>query len=307
MRIESKVHLRSALFSATLLLAIVSGSLVFGQTPQAPSTAPVDTIPYSRQKIDDLVNVSGVAKSTNEHVGASTVAGIKTYLWKESDTHRVYFFERNKQLFGEYREETFAKNSHIEQRTEYYLLNWQTRGKPQDDAATDLPFTRKTERFTWDKDVCTGSVVEWQHTWRARADGALLKSTPPVTVKMSRSPVTVKVPAELMPDKDATYSIAFRRKPADFERDFLHLDKDGLIGMTAVLNGDILNRSSMEVKEGKATATLEWPADAPDFQLDLIESVRNPPMYQMMYTSTTKGTMNLKALPADGTPIIFTP
>jgi hypothetical protein len=58
----------------------------------------------------------------------------------------------------------------MEERTEYYLVNWQTRGRPQDDT-TDLPFTRKTEHFTWDKDFCTGSTVEWQHTWRTKADG----------------------------------------------------------------------------------------------------------------------------------------
>ena len=231
------------------------------------------------------------------------MAGVTTYLWKESDTRQVYFFERGNQLYGEYRAEALDKNGRIEECTEYYLVNWQNRGRPQDDT-DDLPFTRKTERFDWDKSFCTGSTVERQHTWRSKADGTLLKSTPAQTIKMVRRLVTIEVPAELRPNQEARYFIEAMRPPADFERDFLHVDGGG-VGMFATLDGDILERASRPLKEGTLTATLEWPADAPAFWLKLNESVRNPPTYQLAYRSTIKATMNLKAPPANDKAIVF--
>src|SRR6185295_7949023 len=131
-----------------------------------------------RDKLAALVQVSGEAKPSSRRTAATSFVGVKSYLWQESDTHSVYIIERNDQIFGEYCSETFDKTGHILERTEYYLLNWQIRGRPQDDAkdAKDLPFTRKTEHFNWEKDVCTGSTVQWQRSWRSKADGALVNS-----------------------------------------------------------------------------------------------------------------------------------
>ena len=125
---------------------------------------------------------------------------------------------------------------------------------------------------------------------------------------MVRAPVTVEIPVELMSTKDAIYSIIATRNAADFERDFRNVDKKGdTVGMVAVLDGGILNGASMKVQDGKASATLEWPVGAPAFRLELSEAVRNPPMYQAAYTARTIATMELRAPPADGKPILFKP
>jgi hypothetical protein len=124
---------------------------------------------------------------------------------------------------------------------------------------------------------------------------------------MVRGLVALGAPADLMPNQQARYSITAKRKPADFERGFLHVEKDGTIGMIAVPDGDILNRGFMLLRDGKATATLEWPADAPAFRLELVEAVRNPPMYQLAYSTATKAVMVLKALREGGKPILFKP
>jgi hypothetical protein len=63
--------------------------------------------------------------------------------------------------------------------------------------------------------------------------------------------VVVEVPADLMPNQQARNSITAKRKPADFERDFLHLEKDGTTGMIAVLDGDILNRGFPSGRRGR--------------------------------------------------------
>jgi hypothetical protein len=186
---------------------------------------------------------------------------------------------------------------------------WRTRGNPPNET-DDLPFTRRTERFTWEKDQCTGSTVEWQHAWRAKADGTLLKSEPAQTITMVRGPITIEVPPELTPNKDAVYHVVARRKPVGFEPEFRRLDDRGTISTAASMDAtgiDTSDGGEMKLTNGTASTTLEWPASAPALELVLMESVRNPPGVSLAFTRSVKARMPLSAVPADGKHVLFKP
>jgi hypothetical protein len=308
--------LRSNGFAALLIAAAMafpgSHQLTSAQSPPAapaPATKPAEDTPYNRKQLSDLVYVSKKAERSHRGMGASNMAGVKDYLWQESPTHAVYIIERNDDVYGEYCSETVDNALRILERTEYYLLNWQTRGKPQDDAkdAKELPYTRKTERFHWEDGICTGSTVEWQRTWRSKTDWTIVKSTPPLTFNMVRSTITVTIPPELMTLPGAEYTVGLRRTPTKFERDFMHVDGDDKVGAVAVLNGDFLNRTGAAVKDGKATVQIEWSPDDPAIWVDLAESVRNPPMSQLAYGIKQKWSMGFTPLPQREQTVRFRP
>ena len=160
---------------------------------------------YTPAQIDACIR----AGSAKEHGArfANQGLGCRTYLWKESADHHVFFFRRDGVTYGEFRDEVLRDRRFLSIYERYLVVDArEPRTLPR---AKELRFVCKETLPVWKNNVSVESKVRWSFLTTDRSGNTLQRGE--TTVKrMIRGVVSVVVPDELTPEGD-TFFVDLRR------------------------------------------------------------------------------------------------
>lgn len=242
---------------------------------------------YTPAQIDARIQ----AGSAEEHGAAfaNQGPGCRTYLWKESANHHVFFFRRDGLTYGEYRDEVLEKGRFLSIYERYLVAD--EREPEALKKAKDLRFVCKETSLIWRNNVWVESKVRWSFLTTDRSGNTLQRGDS--TVKhMVRGVVSVIVPHELIPQGDTFFVDLKRRNLTVHERAF----------------GDVRTVfESFGLSSGRCSIWAEWPEDDPELIVILSKKLPNPPNDATSYMVRKKeiASMTIKLHPPQNVPFVF--
>ncbi|HDY65054.1 MAG TPA: hypothetical protein ENH84_02320 [Phycisphaerae bacterium] len=265
--------------TTTLLLLCI---LVLGCTsPDVPTTPSFSTQQpfYSPRQIDDLIS-SGTAVPHGAQFENQGI-GCNTFLWRKSDDIHVFFFTRDGESLGEYREEILSNGRFL--RIEEMYLTSTARNTDFLKAAEELPFVRKLTTLHRDGDTWMGSTIHWALLLRER-DGTVTKHLKQEIERTSKASVTIIVPANVMTKDKEYYLAAYKQNITDFDKAFYRRisEEKGL----QLQWGKVVN--------GECGMGIEWPTQHPELLFELHERIPNPPNDATPFLVRTKSILSMK-------------
>jgi hypothetical protein len=242
---------------------------------------------YAPAQIDDLIQ----AGSAKEHGAqfANQGVGCRTYLWKESADHHIFFFRRDGVTYGEFRDEVLADGRFISIFERYLAADSR---KPETlPEAHELRFVCKETIPVWKNNVYVESKVRWLFL-TTDLSGNSLKRGEITEKRMIRGVVSVVVPDELTPNGETFFVNLKRSNPTPHESAFGAFDPVfEYFGLS--------NR--------RCSLWAEWPEDDPEIIVVLSKKLPNPPLDATPFSVRTKdvASMKIDLKPPQNVPFVF--
>ncbi len=257
----------------------------------ASQSRPAEDVLYSPAQIEGLIS-SGAAQPHGAQFENKSL-GCRTFLWRQSDAHRVFFFSRDGKVFGEYRDETLENGRFV--RTDEVFLATEVRHKM---AKGSVPFVRRLTTFQWDKKTWVGSAVQWTLLLR-EPDGTVTKHVKEGAESFVKGTVRVVVPAVLMKKERQYFLNVYKQIPSEFDKAFYDRIEEGK-GLP--LGAGPVTGNQCEIRA-------DWPTDDPDFLFVLNERIPNPSRDANPSMIRTKGIASMRRTSPvnDGQIINFVP
>ncbi len=265
----------------TTLLSIVFASMA----EIAQSAEPT----YTPAQIDACFQ----AGSAKEHGAqfANQGLGCRTYLWKESAEHHVFFFRRDGVTYGEFRDEVLADGRFLSIYERYLVVDARETGiLPM---TRELRFVCKETIPVWKNNVFVESKVRWSFLTTDRS-GNTLQRGETTAKRMIRGVLSVVVPDELTPEGDTFFVNLKRRNLTPHERAF----------------GDV--RPVFEyfgLSNRRCSLWAEWSEDDPELIIVLSKRFSNPSNDATPDAVRTKeiASMRINLNPPQNVPFVFIP
>ncbi len=244
---------------------------------------------YTPSQIEKAIE----AQSAIEHGAqfANQGLGCRTYLWKKSADHHVFFFRRDGVAYGEFRDERLSNGRFISIFEQYLVADSR---KPEVlSKAKELRFVCKKTKLVWEDKVWLGSLVHWSFL-TTDLNGKILKRDATAKKRMIRGVVSVVVPDHLIPDGE-TFFVGLRRKTLT-----PHETAYGTVNSVFEHFG---------LTNGRCSIWAEWPEDDPEFVVELSQKLPNPPNDATPFIVRTKeiASMSIKLHPPRNIPFVFIP
>lgn len=265
----------------TTLLSIVFALMAGIAQPAEPSYIPA--------QIDARIQ----AGSAKEHGAqfANQGLGCRTYLWKESADHYVFFFRRDGMTYGEFRDEVLAAGRFLTIYERYLVADARESGAlPK---AKDLRFVCKETSLVRKNNVFVESKVRWSFLTTDRS-GNTLQRGETTERRMIRGVVSVIVPDELTPEADTFFVNLKRRNLTAHEKAF----------------GDVRPVfESFGLSNRRCSLWAEWPEDDPELLVILSKKLPNPPndATPLFVRTEEIASMKINLNPPQNVPIVFIP
>jgi hypothetical protein len=244
---------------------------------------------YTPGQIDARIQ----AGSAKEHGAqfANQGLGCRTYLWKESADHHVFFFRRDGVTYGEFRDEVLAEGRFLSIYERYLVADAREPGTLA--KAKELRFVCKETLIVWKNNVYVESKVRWSFLTTDRS-GSILQRGETSEKRMIRGVVSVVVPDKLTPDGETFFVNLKRSNLTPHERAF----------------GDV--RPVFEhfgLSNRRCSLWAEWPEDDPELIVILSKKLPNPPGDANPFFVRTKETASMKINlnPPQNVPFVFIP
>jgi hypothetical protein len=260
----------------------------------AARSATGEELEYAPTRIQELVQ-SGEAASHGAQFAASRGAlNCRTFLWKKSPDHHVFFFLRNGKSYGEFRDEVLSEGRFL-RIIENYLVSG-ARDVWQLVTVKERPVVRREEKLLWKDGKWDGSDLKWSFMW-CGGQGHILRAEPALTERILRRSIVLQVNPRLTSKNAEYYVKAFRPETTHYERAF----GDKIFGEHYLL-------SESKLSDGRCTLRVEWPESRPQLVFELHERIPNPPLDATMLVHTKSvGSMMVKADLISGEKLHFEP
>jgi hypothetical protein len=262
-------------------LSIVCASL----TAIAQSAEPV----YTPAQIEEWIQ-AGRSKQHGAQF-ANQGHGSRTYLWKDSNDHHVFFFRRDGVAYGEFRDEVLANGRFISIYEQYLVV--EARDSEILSRANELRFVCKETMPVWKNNVFVESNVRWSFVTTDRL-GNILQRGETREKRMIRGVVSIVVPDELTPIEETFFVNLKRRNLTEYEQSF----------------GDVRPVfQHFGLTNRRCSLWAEWPEDDPEFTVILSKKVPNPPndATPSMVRKEEVASMRISLNPPQNVPFVFIP
>jgi len=256
-------------------------------TAIAQSAEPV----YTPEQVDVLIQ-AGCAKEHGAQF-ANQGLGCKTYLWKDSADHHVFFFRRDGVAYGEFRDEVLEDGRFLSIYEQYLVDDGR---RPEVLAkATELRFVCKETLPVWRSNVVVESKVRWSFLTTDR-NGKTLRRDETKVKRMIRGVVSVIVPDAVPPEGD------------EFS---LNLKRSSLTPHEASFGREETGSEWFGPSKRRCSIWAQWPEDDPELILILSKHVPIPPDDSSLRFSPFRNeeiaSMKIRMSPPSNIPIIFIP
>ena len=265
----------------TIVLSIVFASVAGVARSSEPTFTPA--------QIDAYIQ-AGSAKSHGAAF-ANQGVGCRTYLWKESADHHVFFFRRDGVTYGEFRDEVLADGRFLSIFERYLVVDAR---KPEIlPKAQELRFVCKETILVRKNNVWVESKVRWS-LLTTNQSGTTLKRGETVEKRMIRGVVSVVVPDELTPTGETFFVDLKRNNLTPHEKAF------GNVRPVFEHFGLSNRRCSLWAK---------WPEDDPQMSVILRKKLPNPLHDAAPFLVRTEevASMTINLNPPRNVPFVFVP
>lgn len=241
---------------------------------------------YTHAQIDAYIQDS----SAKEHgVGFDNQGmGCRTYFWRESADHHVFFFRRDGLTFGEFRDEVLVDGRFLSIHERYLVVGG--RDPETLSKARELHFVCKETIPVWKSNVMVESKVRWSFLTTDRR-GNTLQRGETTEKRMIRGVVSVIVPDELTPNGDAFVMSLKRSNLTLHEKAFGYGDVNPLIERFGLTNR-------------RCSLWAQWPEDDPELIVILSKKLPTSPV---PLSTKEIASMKIKLNPPQNVPFVFIP
>ena len=244
---------------------------------------------YTPAQIDAHIQ----AGSAKEHGArfANQGLGCKTYFWKESEDHQVFFFRRDGVAYGEFRDEVLKDGRYRSIFEQYLVVDAR---KPEIlSKMQELHFICKETIPVWKNNVLVESKVQWSFLTTDQS-GNTLKRFDTVEKLMIHGVVSVIIPHELTPTGETFFVDLKRSNLTHYEKTFGHIEP-------------VFERFGLS--NHRCSLWAEWPEDSPVMKIILSKKLPNPPLDEnpFDYRKEEVASMTINLHLPQNVPFVFVP
>jgi hypothetical protein len=209
--------------------------------------------------------------------------GCTSFLWRKSNDRDVFFFTRDENSYGEYRDELLSNGKIL--RIEEMYLDSKARNADFLKVTEQLPFVCKVTTLHRDNNAWYGSTIRWSLLLRER-DGALVKILKNATETTIKAAFTTVVCSTILAEDKEYYLAIYKYNVSEFDKAFNNFDY--------IAEGKGLPLWYGKVVNGECKVQAECPAMSTEFLFELCQRIPNDPRDAMPFAMRTKVISSMK-------------